>query len=47
VGTDTRSSFVKDFDVSDVGQMIHYKLRWVNTRGQHGPWSKLASAVVA
>jgi hypothetical protein len=47
VGTDTRSPFVVNFDIADLGQTVHYKLRWVNTRGQHGPWSKLASAVVA
>jgi hypothetical protein len=46
-GTDTRSPFVVNFDIADMGQTVHYKLRWVNTRAQHGPWSKLASAVVA
>jgi hypothetical protein len=47
VGTDTRSPFTVDFDIADLGQTVHYKLRWVNTRGQHGPWSKQVSAVVA
>jgi hypothetical protein len=47
VGTDTRSPFVVDFDIADLGQTVHYRLRWVNTRGQYGPWSQLASAVVA
>jgi hypothetical protein len=46
-GTDTRSPFVVNFDIADLGQTVHYKLCWVNTRGQHGPWSKLVSAVVA
>jgi hypothetical protein len=46
-GTDTRSPFVVNFDIADLGQTVYYKLRWVNTRGQYGPWSKQASAVVA
>jgi hypothetical protein len=35
------------FDESEQGQIVHYKLRWVNTRGEHGPWSKPEKAVVA
>jgi hypothetical protein len=46
-GTDTRSPFVMKFDESELGQIVHYKLRWVNTRGEHGPWSKQVSAIVA
>jgi hypothetical protein len=46
-GTNTRSPFVIDFDASELGQTVHYKLRWINTRGKHGPWSRPVSAVVA
>jgi hypothetical protein len=46
-GLSTRSSFIVDFDIPDLGQIVHYRLRWVNTRGRRGPWSELVSAVVA
>jgi len=26
--------------------VAHYMLRWVNTRGQKGPWSETASATI-
>jgi hypothetical protein len=44
--TDTASPHIMKFDSSEVGTMVYYRLRWVNTRGEAGPWSKLASAVV-
>ena len=27
-------------------KVAHYKLRWVNTRGEKGPWSETASATI-
>jgi hypothetical protein len=46
VGLDTRSPFTITFDSSEVGQTVYYRLRWVNTRGVHGPWSEQWSAVI-
>jgi hypothetical protein len=45
-GTDTRTPFTVRFDSSEVGLTVYYRLRWVNTRGVHGPWSEQVSAVV-
>jgi hypothetical protein len=45
-GTDTKTPFTVRFDSSEVGLTVYYRLRWVNTRGVHGPWSEQVSAVV-
>jgi hypothetical protein len=46
VTTDTASPYILKFDSSEVGTMVYYRLRWVNTRGEVGPWSALVSAVI-
>lgn len=46
IALDTRTPYVLDFDGPDGGQNAHYMLRWVNTKGQKGPWSETASATV-
>ncbi|MDR1679719.1 MAG: hypothetical protein LBR81_08090 [Prevotellaceae bacterium] len=46
VATDTASPHILKFDSSEVGTMVYYRLRWVNTRGEVGPWSALVSAVI-
>jgi hypothetical protein len=40
------STFVKDFNVADAGKTVYYYMRWVNKRGQAGPWSELMSATI-
>ncbi|WP_432671396.1 hypothetical protein [Flavobacterium sp. SM2513] len=47
LGTDTASPYLVKYDVTDAGKMIHYWLRWENTRGETGPWSTVTSAIVA
>jgi hypothetical protein len=37
---------VIDYTADQAGQVVHYMLRWVSTRGQKGPWSLTASATV-
>jgi predicted phage tail protein len=32
---------------AQAGQMAYYWLRWVNTRGEKGPWSEPVSATIA
>ena len=44
LAVDTRSPYTTDFDGSDGGKQAHYMLRWVNTRGETGPWSETATA---
>ena len=46
VATDTATPYVVKFDGSKVGKMVYYWLRWVNTRGECGPWSITVSAMV-
>lgn len=47
VATDTASPYVVKFDGSKAGKTVYYWLRWVNTRGEIGPWSTTMSAMVA
>jgi hypothetical protein len=46
VGIDTKSPYVISFTVSDIGKLVYYRMRWINKRGQTGPWSSTISAVV-
>lgn len=46
VATDTASPYVLKFYGSNAGKTVYYWLRWVNTRGEAGPWSTTVSAMV-
>jgi hypothetical protein len=46
IATDTRTPYVLNFDGADAGKMSHYMLRWVNTRGETGPWSETVSVTI-
>jgi len=46
VGTCTASPYQVKFDGSKAGKTVYYWLRWVNTRGESGPWSITLSAMV-
>ena len=46
VATDTASPYVLKFEGSKAGKTVYYWLRWVNTRGEAGPWSTKVSAMV-
>ncbi len=43
---DTASPYVAQYKGSEAGKMTYYRLRWVNTRGQRGPWSAVAEATI-
>lgn len=43
---DTRTPYVLDFEGPEGGMNAHYLLRWVNTKGEKGPWSETATATV-
>jgi hypothetical protein len=47
VATDTSSPYTVNFEGKYAGKMVYYWLRWVNTRGEHGPWGSTISAMVA
>lgn len=43
----TRPTLRTDFPTSAGGKTAVYMLRWVNTRGEKGPWSDVTTATVA
>ncbi len=47
LATDTRTPYTRTFDGQYAGKTVYYRLRWVNTRGEAGPWSSIISAIVA
>ena len=43
---DTRTPYTADYTGADAKKTAHYMLRWVNTKGEKGPWSETASATI-
>jgi hypothetical protein len=43
----TRPSFRAEFKAGEGGKTAVYMARWVNTRGEKGPWSEITTATVA
>jgi hypothetical protein len=43
----TRSPFTVKYTSGQRGLMVFYATRWVNTRGETGPWGEIVSAIVA
>ena len=43
---DTATPHLKEFDAADAGKTAHYMLRWVNSKGDPGPWSATVSATI-
>jgi hypothetical protein len=46
VATDTATPYLTEYAGADAGKTAHYWLRWVNTRGEAGPWSDTISATI-
>ena len=46
LATDTRTPYVVEFEGAQAGKIAYYMLRWVNTRGETGPWSQTVSATI-
>lgn len=44
--TDTSSPHTTTFEGKYAGKIVYYMMRWVNTRGEHGPWGSTISAMV-
>ena len=42
-----RSPHTLEYDFSERSQPVWYALRWVNTRGEKGPWNEFISAIIA
>lgn len=45
-GTCSASPFVVKFDANKAGKIAWYWLRWVNRKGETGPWSTVLSAMI-
>lgn len=43
----TRTPDREDYEAADGGKSAYYMGRWVNTRGQKGPWSAMVKATIA
>ena len=43
---DTRTPYVAEFEGADAGKTAYYMLRWINTRGETGPWSSTISGTI-
>jgi len=43
----TKPTFRADFKPGEGGKTAVYMARWINTRGEKGPWSEVATATVA
>lgn len=46
LAVDTRTPYTADYTGDDANKVAHYMLRWINTRGEKGPWSETASATI-
>ena len=46
LGLCTATPKVITYDDTDAGSKASYRLRWVNTKGEEGPWSSTVSAMV-
>lgn len=42
----TDSSFVATYGKIDAGKTVHYWIRWVNTKGEPGPWAEPYEATI-
>jgi hypothetical protein len=42
----TKPSFRAEFKAGEGGKTAVYMARWVNTRGEKGPWSEITTAMV-
>jgi len=46
LAVDTRAPYTRDYGGADGGKPAHYMLRWVNSRGETGPWSETVTATI-
>lgn len=46
LATDTSTPYMVAYTPADAGKMVHYFLRWVNSRNESGPWSETVAATI-
>jgi hypothetical protein len=45
-GFDTHTPFTLEFEEDERGKTLYMALRWENTRGDKGPWSRIEEAII-
>ena len=43
---DTKSPHRTDFEPEQKGQTAYYAARWINTRGEPGPWGAITNDLI-
>ncbi|MCA1558591.1 MAG: hypothetical protein LC731_08645 [Acidobacteria bacterium] len=46
LGLDTSTPYVATYGGDAAGKTAYYMLRWVNSKGEYGPWSQTVSATI-
>ncbi len=46
MGTSQLAGGADEFACSGGGRIARYMVRWLSTRGEAGPWSEMASAMI-
>lgn len=47
LSVDTRTPYLANYAGADGGKNAHYMLRWINAKGEKGPWSETASGTIS
>ena len=47
LGLDTRTPYIAEYAGADGGKPAHYMARWVNSRGEKGPWSETLTVTIS
>lgn len=47
LGLDTRTPYLAEYTGADGGQPAHYMARWVNAKGEKGPWSETLTVTIS
>jgi len=47
LGVDTRTPYLAEYSGADGGQPAHYMARWVNAKGEKGPWSETLTVTIS
>ncbi len=46
-GSTASGKLLLEFELEERGKKVWYCGRWINTRGQHGPWGEFIAAFIA
>jgi hypothetical protein len=46
LGVSTTNSYTITYEGKQANNVVYYWLRWVNTRGEYGPWSVTVSSII-